>query len=68
MASFRRNNKEAAMRQLTRGLQIVALIVLPLSMILQIAGSVSVGQMLLMMLAGFALFWIGRIAEGYLRT
>lgn len=56
------------MRQLVRFLQITALVLLPLSMVLQISGTITVGQMLIAMVAGFCLFWIGRILEGYLRT
>lgn len=56
------------MQQFARGLQIVALILLPLSMVLQVAEVITVGRMLMMMVAGFSLFWIGRIVEGYLRT
>jgi hypothetical protein len=52
------------MRQLARAMQIAALILLPLSMILQVARAVTVGQMLIAMVAGFCLFWIGRILEG----
>jgi hypothetical protein len=54
------------MRRLARGLQMVALVLLPLSMILQIAHTITVGQMLMIMVAGFCLFWIGRLAEGFL--
>jgi hypothetical protein len=56
------------MRQIARTMQIVALVLLPLSMVLQAARALSVGQMLVAMVAGFSLFWIGRILEGYLRT
>lgn len=56
------------MRQFARGLQIVALALLPLGMILQIAGSISVGRMLILLVAGFSLFYIGRIVEGYMRS
>lgn len=56
------------MRQLARGMQVIALVALPLSMLLQAARALTVGQMLMAMLAGFALFWIGRILEGYLRA
>lgn len=55
------------MRQLARAMQIAALVVLPLSMLLQAARAVTVGQMLAVLVAGFCLFWIGRILEGYLR-
>lgn len=54
------------MPQFARGLQLVALLLLPLGMILQIADRMSVGHMLMLMVAGFCLFWIGRIMEGYL--
>ncbi|HET6884341.1 MAG TPA: hypothetical protein VFI31_29585 [Pirellulales bacterium] len=56
------------MRQIARAMQLTALVLLPLSMVLQVARALTVGQMLVAMLAGFALFWIGRILEGYLRT
>jgi hypothetical protein len=49
-------------------MQIAALVLLPVSMVLQISRTISVGQMLIAMVAGFCLFWIGRILEGYLRT
>ena len=45
----------------------MALLLLPLAMILQIANSISVAQMLMLLVAGFSLFYIGRIVEGYLR-
>jgi len=57
------------MQQFARGLQLVALfLLLPLGMILQIAKSITVGQMLMFLAAGVALFSIGRIVEGYLRS
>jgi len=56
------------MRQLARGLQIIAFFLLPLAMILQIANSISVGQMLILCVTGFCLFYIGRIVEGFLRS
>ncbi|HEX7380381.1 MAG TPA: hypothetical protein VF278_24915 [Pirellulales bacterium] len=56
------------MRQLARTVQIGALVVLPLSMLLQAASAITVGQMLAVMVGGFSLFWIGRILEGYLRA
>jgi len=45
-----------------------ALVALPLAMLLQIAEAVSVKQMLTLWIAGAALFWIGRIVEGYARA
>lgn len=56
------------MKSLARGLQIVALVLLPLAMILQAAERVTVGQMLTLWVAGASLFWIGRIVEGYARA
>ncbi len=56
------------MRQFGRGLQMAALVMLPLTMILQIADAVTVKQMLICWLAGGSLFFIGRIAEGYARA
>ncbi len=53
------------MRPLGRNLQIVGLVVLPLSIVLELAGSISQGQMLAMLLASVCLFGIGRITEGY---
>jgi hypothetical protein len=53
------------MRRFARGLQVVALFVLPLSMVLQIANGISVKQMLMLLVAGFSLFYIGRIVEAY---
>ena len=46
-------------------MQVAGLVVLPLGMLLQLASAISLGQMLTMMLAGVALFGIGRIVEGY---
>lgn len=56
------------MRPLARTMQIAALTILPLSMLLQAAQAITVGRMLAAMVAGFCLFWIGRIIEGYLRA
>jgi hypothetical protein len=54
-----------AMRRLGHNMQVAGLVVLPLGMLLQLASAISLGQMLTMMLAGVALFGIGRIVEGY---
>lgn len=43
----------------------LGLAVPPLSIVLQLAGSISQGQMLAMLLASVCLFGIGRITEGY---
>lgn len=56
------------MKSLGRGLQGVALALLPLAMMLQIAERVTVGQMLTLWIAGISLFSIGRIVEGYAST
>lgn len=48
-------------------MQILGLVILPLGMLLQLAGTISLGRMLVMMLAGVCLFGIGRIVEGYAR-
>lgn len=58
----------SAMQQFARGLQIVALFLLPLGMIMQIFEAITVGRMLVLWVSGISLFWIGRIIEGYLRT
>jgi hypothetical protein len=55
------------MRSFGRALQMLALAALPLAMVLQLAGAVSLGQMLLILVAGFCSFYIGRIVEGYSR-
>ncbi|HVX16003.1 MAG TPA: hypothetical protein VHC22_32765 [Pirellulales bacterium] len=53
------------MYKIARTMQVASLMLLPLSMMLQIAHRLTVGQMLIVMVAGFCLFWIGRIVEGY---
>ncbi len=57
------------MRTLGRGLQIVGLVVLPAAVVLECSGgldrSSGVSQMVIMMVFGFAAFWVGRIVEGY---
>jgi hypothetical protein len=50
-----------------RLLQIVGLVLPPLSIFLQLEGAVSLGQMLLLLVAAVSAFWIGRILEGYAR-
>jgi hypothetical protein len=53
-------------------LQVVGLVILPLAMVMQLtggirapAGEVTVSAMLLLMVLGAALFWLGRVVEGY---
>ncbi|MDA7980635.1 MAG: hypothetical protein MPJ50_17905 [Pirellulales bacterium] len=60
------------MRSFGKFLQLAGLVALPLAMLLQwMPGDskdgtvISVGQMLMMLVAGACLFWIGRILEGY---
>lgn len=59
------------MRPFGRFLQFLGLVLLPLGMVLNLLSGpgggplLSVAQMLVMMVGGFALFYIGRILEGY---
>lgn len=55
-------------RSIGRGLQLLALVALPLAMVLQILNRVTLGQMLMVMVGGAAAFWLGRIIEGYARV
>jgi hypothetical protein len=56
-----------SMRQLGRGLQWLGLAVPPLGIFLQLSESISLGQMLIMLVAAVCLFWMGRLVEGYAR-
>lgn len=53
------------MRGIGRGSQILALALLPIAMVLQLLNSITLGQMLTILVAGVCLFGIGRIVEGY---
>jgi len=57
------------MRKLGRGLQIFALVVLPLSMLMQVSNVLGrqlyVSEMVIMLVAGVAAFMLGRMIEGY---
>jgi hypothetical protein len=53
------------MRLLGRVLQQLALLALPLTIPLQLAGVIDLRQMLAFMAAAVCLFYIGRIVEGY---
>jgi multisubunit Na+/H+ antiporter MnhB subunit len=53
------------MRTIGRFLQVVALIILPLAMGLQLAGEISPGVMLQMLVAGVCIFGIGWILMTY---
>ena len=46
-------------------MQQLGLISLPLSMFLNLVDVLDTKKMLTMAVSGFALFWIGRITEGY---
>ncbi len=48
-------------------MQIVGLVIPPLSIIMQLQGAITLGQMLIMLLMSVSAFWIGRIIEGYAR-
>jgi hypothetical protein len=56
------------MQRFGRSLQLAALVGLPLSIPLQLAGAIDLRQMLALMAASFCLFYIGRLVEGYART
>ena len=47
-----------------RLLQRIALVLPPLSIVLQLAGALPLGSMLVMLVAAVALFYIGRLIEG----
>lgn len=53
------------MRIFGRILQVAALIGLPLAIPLELAGAIRTGPMLTMMVASIALFYLGRLMEGY---
>lgn len=52
---------------MARLLQIIALVAPLVAIALQIMDRLSVGKMLVLAVAAFALFYIGRILEGYAR-
>ena len=56
------------MRGLGRRLQLFGLFVPPAAIVLELVHAVSLGQMLVMLVAGVLVFWIGRIVEGYSRA
>jgi len=57
------------MRTLGRGLQIFALVLLPLAMLMQVSNllgrQLHVSEMVIMLIAGVAAFMLGRMIEGY---
>lgn len=54
------------MTALGRLLQIVGLVALPLAIVMQLTG-LGVRDMLMITIAGAALFYLGRVIEGYSR-
>jgi len=59
------------MKTIGRWLQITGLVVLPLALILELAGqlgrSAGISQMVWMLVFGVSAFYLGRILEGYAR-
>lgn len=53
------------MRVIGRLGQMIGLAVPPVAILLQLNQSISLGQMLMMLLFAACAFWIGRILEGY---
>lgn len=53
------------MRVLGRVLQHAALALPPLSILLQLTSTISLGQMLVMLVASVSAFYLGRLLEGY---
>ena len=53
------------MRSIGRVLQIVGLAVPPLAMVMQLSNAITLGKMLVALVAAVCLFLIGRIVEGY---
>jgi hypothetical protein len=57
------------MRSLGRSLQVFALVLLPLSMLMQVSNvlgrQLHVSEMVIMLVAGVAAFMLGRMIEGY---
>ncbi len=57
------------MRRLGRTLQIVGLVALPVGMLMELTGQLGraggLSQLLIVMVFGFAAFYLGRVLEGY---
>ena len=49
-------------------MQKLGLVIPPVAIVLQLVNSISLGQMLTMLVAAVCLFWIGRIIEGYAKS
>jgi hypothetical protein len=60
---------ESMLRQVGRLLQLLALVILPVSMVLQLTNTLGrqlyVSEMVIMLVFGVAAFGVGRIIEGY---
>lgn len=57
------------MKSIGKSLQVAALIILPLAMFLQLGGALTrefgVSDMVKMLICGIAIFYVGRLVEGY---
>lgn len=58
---------EPAMQTVGRLLQIVGLVLLPGAMVVQLAGGIRPAQLLIALVFGAAVFYLGRVIEGYAR-
>ena len=60
------------MRRLGRTLQIVGLVALPVGMLMELTGQLGraggLSQLLIVMVFGFAAFYLGRVLEGYAQS
>lgn len=56
------------MRAIGRLLQLTGLAVPVCAIAAQLAGTISLGEMLMFLVAAVSAFWIGRIVEGYAGT
>ena len=63
---------QAMIRSLGKWMQMAGMVILPVAMLMQLTGglraqtgSFTVSAMLIMMVAGVAIFLLGRIVEGY---
>jgi len=55
----------ALIRSLGRAGQFLGLVVPALAIVLELQRAISLGQMLMLLLASVCCFWIGRILEGF---
>ena len=53
------------MKSFGKFLQILGLAIPPLTILAQLSEAISLGQMLMFLVAAVSCFWIGRITEGY---